>query len=103
MHARRLPSQFDESVPFEGAAVEYLREVLRFAGARLNIATVSGGSRDALGTGFRGGVSELSRGLGDVFIGDAWLTEERLRISSFTTPIYIDQLHLWVPFVAEPT
>ena len=87
---------YNDSVPWEGALVDFYAEVSRRHGASFRFTTVSGASRAAYANAWTAGGYEASRGTADLSV-PSWLTPERGDISAFTAPLYIDYFYLYVP------
>jgi len=93
----------DDSVPPRGALVDFIAKVADSAGI-VNIKyehTTGGATAAAGGSRWSGSTYDVQAGLADLQAADMWITEERLSRVSFTIPIYMDKLHLFVPLPKE--
>ena len=95
----------------KGSVVDFVDKLARDHGFTMEAAVVTQDSRDAVraafdsGSSFSACVHAVAIGQVDLCIGNFWVTNDRmLMATSFTAPIYDDQLRLIVPVGgAEPT
>ncbi|KAL7526580.1 hypothetical protein ACHAXR_005246 [Thalassiosira sp. AJA248-18] len=91
---------YNSSVPFEGVFVNYLDNLMSIADADLNINYTFGskaGRRVYSSTKYTAAIQDIQDGLADMAIGSFWVTGQRLRITSFTIPLYYDKTVLVIP------
>jgi hypothetical protein len=95
----------------KGSVVDFVDKLARDHGFTMEAVVVTQDSRDAVraafdsGSSFSACVHAVAIGQVDLCIGNFWVTNDRmLMATSFTAPIYDDQLRLIVPVGgAEPT
>eukprot|EP00591_Stephanopyxis_turris_P018071 CAMPEP_0195539896 /NCGR_PEP_ID=MMETSP0794_2-20130614/50295_1 /TAXON_ID=515487 /ORGANISM="Stephanopyxis turris, Strain CCMP 815" /LENGTH=748 /DNA_ID=CAMNT_0040673955 /DNA_START=67 /DNA_END=2310 /DNA_ORIENTATION=+ len=91
---------FNDNIPFEGAYIDYMNDIAALSNGdikKLNYTHRSKGS-DTLhpSSKFTAAVQDVGNGLSDMATGPFWITEERLRITSFTIPFMYDKTVLVV-------
>jgi len=83
------PEYYNSSIPFEGAAIDYVE---RISDWKIKYTTRSKGSdKKHPSSAFTATVRDVQAGLADMAVGQFWVTTERLRMVTFTTPVTIDR------------
>ena len=89
-------SYFNDSVPWEGALVNFYAEISQRYGANFRFATVSGASALAYADRWTAAGYEATRGIVDLSV-PTWHTSDRSEMSAFAAPLYNDYYYLYVP------
>lgn len=88
----------NDSIPWEGAVVDYLTDVLRGSTFdAIHFTSVSSGTRKLFDSSWTSLVAEVAAGNADIGASGTWMTSERLAIGEFSTPLYNDDFFLFVP------
>jgi len=83
------PEYYNSSIPFEGAAIDYVE---RISDWKIKYTTRSRGSdKKQPSSTFTATARDVQAGLADMAVGPFWVTTERLRMVTFTTPVAIDR------------
>ena len=90
---------YDESIPWEGAMVEFVNALLAIAPWKnVSFQTLSGGAMTLWpGSPWTASVQDVGSGVADMSIAPLDVTAERLKLSAFSGTLYQDELYLWVP------
>ncbi|KAL7530571.1 hypothetical protein ACHAXR_003567, partial [Thalassiosira sp. AJA248-18] len=92
---------YDSSVPFEGVFMIYLEKLMGIADDNFEVTYTFGsqaGRRLHPSSKYTAAIQDIQDGLADLAIGRFWITAERLKMTSFTVPLYYDKtvLTVWV-------
>mmetsp|Transcript_2090 Transcript_2090/g.4481 ORF Transcript_2090/g.4481 Transcript_2090/m.4481 type:complete len:745 (+) Transcript_2090:84-2318(+) len=92
---------YDNSVPYEGAYMNYIKEIMRIAKGDITNVTYTYKSRSSTlkhpSSHYTAAVQDIENGLVDMSVGPFWITVERLRMTSFTVPLIYDKIVLVIP------
>jgi len=91
---------WNNSIPFEGAMVEYLDQLQTLAKGDFNVEWTFGSKSSMLihpNSPYTASVQDVQDGLVDMALGPIWVTGERLRMSTYTVPLYYSPQLLMVP------
>ena len=92
------PEYYDDSVPWAGFMVDYFDAVVELSDMKGVEYTYRTKGADTLGLGaFTGVVHDVQAGLTDLALSSYWITSDRLQMTPYTTPVFVDQVVLWVP------
>ena len=78
-----------ESVPYEGAMKDYVDRLIAISGGdfTVNYTYISRGAVATHGNPYVAAVNDVQDGLIDMSIASFWITGERLKMTTFTTPL----------------
>mmetsp|Transcript_1544 Transcript_1544/g.3190 ORF Transcript_1544/g.3190 Transcript_1544/m.3190 type:complete len:753 (+) Transcript_1544:97-2355(+) len=92
---------YDNSVPYEGAYMNYIKEIMRIAKGDITNVTYTYKSRSSTlkhpSSHYTAAVQDIENGLVDMSIGPFWITGERLKLAAFTVPLIYDRTVLVIP------
>eukprot|EP00956_Cyclotella_meneghiniana_P038556 scaffold156105_cov73-Cyclotella_meneghiniana.AAC.1 len=95
------PEYYDNSIPWEGAYIDLVRDIVELAGNDISSFNTTYKSRASgiahPASSFTAAVRDIQNGLVDMSIGPFWITDERLEMSAFTLPLVYDKTYLVVP------
>ncbi len=90
---------YNDSSPWLGAIPEYLNALAELSGqiSDFNISSRSRGSSVIRpGSSYTASVHDVQAGISHVGAAPFYVTSERLRMVPFTTPLYVDEVVLWI-------
>ena len=82
---------WNTSIPFEGAMIDYLDQLQQLADGDFDVQYTFGSKASKLvhpSSSYTAIVQDVKDGLIDMAVGPIWITGERLRISSYTVPLF---------------
>ena len=91
---------YEDSVPFEGVHIEFVRSLQSVADGEFNVTYTHGTRANKLihkTSAYTAAVQDIEDGLVDLAVGPFWITGERLKMSAFTMPIVYDRTILVIP------
>ena len=90
---------YDAGVPWTGAVPDYLNTIAELSDMDgFNFTWRSGGGTAAQPTSsYTAAVQDVKSGVAEMGVALFWITTARLEMTPFTTPLYIDQVLLWIP------
>ena len=88
----------DDSIPWEGALIDYLNAVLSGSNMEaFHYTFTSRGARGEFASAWTALVGEVAAGNADLGGGTCWITADRVRMSSFSRPLFEDEFFLYIP------
>jgi len=88
---------YDRTIRFQGLNIEYFNKIMKY----VNVSDViynprSGGSSHRSPNFYTRSVYDVQVGLSDLAAADFWITSERLQMTPYTTPLYTENVVLFV-------
>ena len=88
-------SYYNDTVPWEGALVDFYAEISRRHGASFQFTAISGASMGAYANAWTASGYEASRGAADMGV-PIWRTSDRSEMAAFAAPLHMEYFHLYV-------
>lgn len=82
---------WNTSIPFEGAMIDYLDQLQQLADGDFDVEWTIGSKASKLvhpSSSYTAIVQDVTDGLIDMAVGPIWITGERLRLSTYTVPLF---------------
>lgn len=93
----------DDSAAFVGNLISYLRALSQVPDGPMpkdgehQLTWTSAAARDKHGSAWTATIAEVGWGQADLGLSIFWVTRDRLRMATFTAPLYTDHMRLYVP------